>query len=122
MNPEETPIDRSLGRFLDGEPEPEDGPALAGAMVRDARFASEVRRLLTVDGLLRQAADVDPGAFAESIGTRLAAEDDGAVFTKAVADRLQGAAPVSGGRRRWLPWGVAAAACRRWPSLWSGPG
>ena len=87
MVPEEMPIDQAIGRFLDGEAEPHDGPALAKAMVADAGFAAEMRRLLVIDGLLHQAADADPAAFAESISTSLAAEDDGAKFTQAVAER-----------------------------------
>ena len=57
MVPEEMTIDRALSRFLDGEPEPEDGPALAAGLAKDAQFAREFRRLLMVDGLLRQAAE-----------------------------------------------------------------
>jgi len=111
MTPEEKPMDDALGRFVDGEPEPEDGPALAKAMAEDARLAEDVRRLLAIDGLLHQAADADPAAFAESIRTSLAAEDDGAQFTQAVADRLKSAVPLADRRRRWLPWIVAVAAC-----------
>src|SRR4051812_36816791 len=99
MAPEEMPIDQALGRFLDGEPEPEDGPLLARAMAQDSGCAREVRRLLTIDCLLCQAADVDPAAFAESVSARLAAEEDGAQFTQTVSDRLQAAAPVSRARR-----------------------
>jgi len=105
------PLDHAIGRFLDGEPEPEDGPVLARTMVQDCRFAHEMRRLLTIDGFLHQTADADPAAFAEAIETRIAAEDDGVPFTQAIADRLQAVAPVSGGRRRWLPWTIAIAAC-----------
>src|SRR5438067_2538284 len=98
MAPEEMPLDQAIARFLDGEPEPEDGPALALAMAQNCRFAHEMRRLLTIDGLLHQAADANPAAFVESVSTRLAAEDDGAVFTQAVLGRLQGVAPASGPR------------------------
>jgi hypothetical protein len=108
---EQPPIDLTIGRFLDGEPEPEDGPALARAMAGDGRFAREMRRLLTIDGLLHQAAEADPAAFADSVSTSLAAEGDGIVFTQAVLDRLQPVAPLAGGRRRWLRWVGVAAAC-----------
>ncbi len=112
MAPEEMPIDQAISRFLDGEPEPEDGPALVLAMARDCRFAHELRRLLTIDGLLHQAADADSCAFAEAVGTSLAAEDDGARFAQAVSDRLhQSAVAASGGRRTWLPWAIAALTC-----------
>ena len=103
-------MDDALGRFVDGEPEPQDGPALAKAMAADARFAEEVRRLLAIDGLLHQAADADPAAFAESIRTSLAAEDDGTQFTQAVADRLKSTAPLAGRRPRHAG---AALDCRR---------
>ena len=127
MAPEEMPIDQALGRFLDGEPEPEDGAALARAMAADARFTSEVRRLLAIDGLLHQGADADPAAFVDSIRTNLAAEEDGNSFAKAVSDRLSGtAAPTvkAEARRRptsrWLPWTIAAAACiaAAWGWIW----
>ena len=113
MAPEEIPTDRALSRFLDSEPEPEDGPAkLAKAMTEDSRFAAEVHRLLTIDGLLYQAADADPAAFAESMELgHLAAEDDGVQFTQAISARLQVVAPISGGRRKRLSWTAAAAAC-----------
>lgn len=111
MSPEEKPIDDALGRFVDGEPEPQDGPALAKAMAEDAELAEEVRRVLVLDGLLHQAADADPDGFAEAISTSLAAEDDAAQFTRAVADRLQATVPLAGRRRRWLPWILAVAAC-----------
>jgi hypothetical protein len=111
MAPEKMPIDQAIARFLDGEPEPEDGPALARAMAQDPGLALEVRDLLTIDGLLHQAADVDPDAFAESVVTRLAAEDDGVLFTQKVSDRLRAAAPTRVKRRRWLPWAAAIVAC-----------
>jgi hypothetical protein len=113
MTPEEKPIDAVICRFLDGEPEPDDGPALAAAMTDDSQFAREVRRLLTIDGLLHQAADADPDAFAESVRTSLAAEDDGADFTQTVSDRLQAMAAAPRARRRRWPWvlgGVAVVA------------
>jgi anti-sigma factor RsiW len=68
-----TLIELALCRFLDGEPEPDDGAALAAAMAKDDRLADEVCRLLVVDDLLRQAVELDPAAFAEALQTRLAA-------------------------------------------------
>ncbi len=88
MAAEDMPLDVALGRFLDGEPEPEDAPTLAIAMAEDRRFAGEVRRLLTIDSLLRQTTDADSDAFADSISTSLAAEDDAGRFTQAVSNRL----------------------------------
>ncbi len=111
MGLEETPLDMAMGRFLDGEPEPDDGAALALAMAKDARLAEQMRRLLTVDGLLHQIADADPEGFAESVGTRLAAEDDGSRFTGAVSARLNAASSKPRERRKVLPWAIAAAAC-----------
>jgi hypothetical protein len=111
MAQEDVSIEKAIGRFLDGELEPEDGPVLARAIAEDCRIAEELRRLLIVDGLLHQAADVDPGAFAESVHTRLAAEEDGARFTEAVSERLPTATPARDERRRWLPWAISALAC-----------
>jgi hypothetical protein len=111
MGPAEKPIDDALGRFVDGEPEPEDGPTLAKAMEADARFAEEMHRLLVIDGLLYQAADADAAAFAESIRTSLAAEDDGAQFTQGLADRLESVVPLAKRRSQWLPLMIALAVC-----------
>jgi Concanavalin A-like lectin/glucanases superfamily len=111
MAPEENTIDQAIGRFLDGEAEPDDGPALAHAMAQDSRIAHEVRRLLTIDGLLHQTADVDSVAFSESIQTRLSAEDDGALFTQAVTNRIQTSVPLPAVRRGWLRWAVVSVAC-----------
>jgi Concanavalin A-like lectin/glucanases superfamily/FecR protein len=64
-------IDEALARFLDGEPEPEDGELLASAMRADDRFAREVVRLLVLDDLLRQDSLADDGAFLDSLKIRL---------------------------------------------------
>jgi Concanavalin A-like lectin/glucanases superfamily/FecR protein len=66
-------IEAVLARFLDGEPEPEDGELLARAMREDGRFASEVVRFLVLDDLLRQDALADDGAFIDSVKMRLGA-------------------------------------------------
>src|ERR1022692_3731614 len=112
MAAEEKSMDQALGRFLDGEPEPQDVTALAQAMAADAQFAEELRRLLAIDGLLHQTADADPAAFADSISTSIAAEDDSAQFTQAVSDRLTSTvpAPAAGPRGRRPPWGPAPPA------------
>ncbi len=112
MAVEEIPIDldKALGRFLDGEPEPEDAPALAKAMVENHRFAAEMRGLLTIDSLLQQTADADPEAFADSINTSLAAEEDATRFTQAVSNRIPFVTPISIGRRIRLLWTAAVAA------------
>ncbi len=85
-------IEAALSRFLDGEPNPGDGAALAAAMAKDERLADEVRRLLALDDLLRQAAELSPTAFLEVVQTRLAAEADADRFTQAVLHRLPEAA------------------------------
>ena len=65
LDPDRDGIDKALARFLDGEPEPEDGELLTQAMRADDRFAREVVRLLVVDDLLRQDALSDDAAFIE---------------------------------------------------------
>ena len=99
----DTPIEQALRRFLDGEPEPGDGAVLTAAMENDEQFAGEVRRLLAVDDLLRQAFEQDPVAFIESLKVRLAAQEDGDRFTEAVREGLgaptteaAGAPPTAG--------------------------
>lgn len=82
------PIEDVLSRFLEGEPEPGDGEALAAAMERNEQLAAEVRRLLAVDDLLRQTHELDPSAFTEALKTRLAAEDDCDDFTRAILDQI----------------------------------
>jgi len=67
-------LDASLGRFLDGEPEPEDGPRLAAAMREDPAFAEEVRRLLATDDMLRQECEPDRAAFADGLLLRMNAD------------------------------------------------
>jgi hypothetical protein len=82
------PVEAALARFLDGEPRPEDSTLLAAAMEKDPAFAQEVRRLLAIDDLLRQAADLGPVTFLDTLQTRLAAEADGARFTQVVLEHL----------------------------------
>jgi Concanavalin A-like lectin/glucanases superfamily/FecR protein len=71
IDPNRDGIDKALARFLDGEPEPEDGELLTQAMRADDRFAREVVRLLVVDDLLRQDALSDDAAFIDSLKIRL---------------------------------------------------
>ena len=115
MSTEEMPIDAMIGRFLDGESEPDDGAALARAMTNDPRVANEVRSLLMIDGLLHQAADTDAAAFTEAVSMTLGAqEEEGADFTQVFANRLQAFTPSS--KNRWrrivqIVGCVAVAAC-----------
>src|SRR4051812_34047430 len=88
-SPEATTVELALSRFLEGEPEPGDAAILAAAMHKDPALAFEVRRLLAMDELLRQAHEPDPAAFAASLQARLAAEEDGDVFTRAVLGHIQ---------------------------------
>jgi hypothetical protein len=88
-------VEQALARFLEGEPEPGDGAILAEAIKRDPAFAAEVRRLLHVDDLLRQAHEFDDGAFADAILTRLDTEEDGDAFTQSVAKQIPDAAPLA---------------------------
>jgi negative regulator of sigma E activity len=67
-------IDAVLGRFLDGQIKPGDEAALAAALAKDERLTEELRRLLCLDDLLRQAAQPNPAAFVEALQTKLAAE------------------------------------------------
>src|SRR3954452_2235549 len=83
-----TPVELALSRFLEGEPEPGDAALLVAAMEKDPPLAAEVRRLLAIDDLLRQAHEPDPDAFAASLQARLAAEEDGDVFTQTILNRL----------------------------------
>jgi hypothetical protein len=103
-------IDEALARFLDGEPEPNDGELLAGAMRADGRFAREVARLLMVDDLLRQAAVPDDRAFLEALQWRLAAERDGGRFLRRMARRVRRGVTPASPRRPRLPWIVTIAA------------
>ncbi|MDR3636355.1 MAG: hypothetical protein P4L84_21310 [Isosphaeraceae bacterium] len=100
-----TRIDAALARFLDGEPEPEDAETLAAAMAGDRDFAREVRRLLTLDDLLRQDALPDDRAFVESLTMRLGqGRDDGAFLRR--FRRLPRLEKVKVTPRAW---GIAAA-------------
>jgi hypothetical protein len=81
-------LEAALSRFLDDEMRPGDEAALVAAMETNDQFAEEVRRLLALDNLLRQAAESGPGAFLEALRTRLSAEADLDRFTQAVLDRL----------------------------------
>ncbi|HEY2156293.1 MAG TPA: iron dicitrate transport regulator FecR, partial [Isosphaeraceae bacterium] len=75
-------IEAVLARFLEGEPEPGDGEALAAAMVGDPDFAREVARLLMLDDLLRQGAMPDERAFVESLKIRLGLGVDNGGFLR----------------------------------------
>jgi hypothetical protein len=106
-------FDAALSRFLDGEPEPGDGPALVAAIDQDHVLGAQVRRLLWLDALLRQTAEPDSDAFADAVGTRLDAESDSDRFTATLSERLQtiSAPDRPSHRRRWIPWAVASAIC-----------
>ncbi len=109
--PDRTLIDEALARFLDGEPEPDDGEMLVEAMRADEPFAREVSRLLMVDDLLRQVAAPDDRAFLEALALRLDAEQRGGEFVQEFERRVRDGAAPAPRRRAWLPWTVAAAAC-----------
>jgi hypothetical protein len=107
--PDRRLIDEALARFLDGEPEPNDGTLLAEAMRADEHFAREVSRLLMVDDLLRQSGAPDDRAFLDAFALRVAAEREGGEFVQEFERRVRnGGAPS---HRPWLPWTIAAAAC-----------
>ncbi len=72
-DPDRHAIDEALARFLDGEPEPDDGELLARTMRADDQFAREVVHLLVLDDLLRQDGQADDGAFLDSLKIRLSA-------------------------------------------------
>jgi negative regulator of sigma E activity len=110
---ESASFDEALSRFLDEEPEPGDGPALVAAINQDQVLGDQVRRLLLLDALLRQAAEPDPEAFADAIRTRLDAESDRDRFTATLNERLQTASTTDrhSHRRRWISWAVASAIC-----------
>jgi hypothetical protein len=84
-----TAVELALSRFLEGEPEPGDAALLVGAMTTDPAFAGEVRRLLALDDLLRQAHEPDATAFAASLQARLDAEEDGNAFTQSLLGHLR---------------------------------
>ena len=101
-------LDEALARFLDDEPEPADGPALADAMQSDPAFAAEVQRLLITDDLLRQNAELDAEAFVDAFALRT-----GESTATDLAARLESAmspAGKSAARFAWLPWAVASIA------------
>src|SRR4051794_29227990 len=100
-------IDETLARFLDGEPEPNDGALLAEAMRSDERFAREVARLLEVDDLIRQGAEPDERAFLEALKLRLSTEHGGGAFLQELERRVRRGTSVP--RRPWLAWTLAAA-------------
>ena len=104
-------IDEALARFLDGEPEPDDGALLAEAMRADEHFAREVGRLLMVDDLLRQSGAPDDRAFLDAFALRLAAEREGGEFVREFERRVRDGGRPAPPRRTWLPWTIAAAAC-----------
>ena len=109
--PDRRLIDEALARFLDGEPEPDDGALLAEAMRADEHFAREVGRLLMVDDLLRQSGAPDDRAFLDAFALRLAAEREGGEFVREFERRVRDGGRPAPPRRTWLPWTIAAAAC-----------
>lgn len=104
---EKQALDEVLARYLDGEPDAEDGPVLGESLRKDPNVGREVTGLLMVDQLLRHHAEPHVDAFLDGLQTRLAAEQEGAAFV----DRLESAARSRAPRGRALPWVVAAAAC-----------
>src|SRR5258708_38695089 len=83
MNHEYNPdIEAALARFLDGEPEPEDGETLAAAMAGDPETARKIVQLLMLDDMLRQGAQPDDRAFVESLKMRLGHEGGDDAFLR----------------------------------------
>lgn len=100
---DEPPFDAALERFLQGEPEPDDGIELATAMAQDPAATELVRKLLVIDDLLRQQAQPDEDAFVDSLVLRLNSQRD-----DAFVDRIASAARPA--RPRALVFGLALAA------------
>lgn len=102
-------FDAALARFLEGEPEPDDGRLIAQAAQQDPARLRQIADLLEVDALLRQHAEPQTSAFIEAFSEGLQASSSGERFIDHVSRALDGRCAIRRDRA-WLPWTLAAAA------------